>query len=334
MVMFGDDTDERRGPIARAGSPLACFGVHQSATKLYYFGDNTSVRELALTAAGWSLTDILASAGPGSPLTCYGFDGTDPRVYYVNPDSRIIELAVKTRGWDFRVLPGEPALDSPLTCLGPAEDDRRLYYVGKDRQVHELAPDRDGNFEDRAVPGAAVAPGSDLTGGLDPRGRVRVVYVGASQRLQVVSPDGISEGIDDTDPAPGTALTCFAMDNGDLRLYYLDRQSRVNEVAWTGEDRVSRVLPATAGPGSALTCFGAEGNLTRLYYLDGQARVNELSWSKGRWVNQVLPGTAAPDSALTCFGAGWLRTRLYYLDAQHRVNELAWQASRFVNTAL
>jgi hypothetical protein len=233
------------------------------------------------------------------------------------------------------VLPGEPAPDSPLTCLGRGGTDGRLYYVGQERQIHELVPDQDGNFEDRALPGAAVAPGSDLTCGQDTQGRVRVVYIGGiDQRLHMVTADGASGAIDGTDPAPGTALTCFAMSTGDIRLYYLDRQSRINEVAWMGEERVSRALPATAMPGSALTCFGSEGDLTRLYYLDGQARVNELAWAKGRWVNRVLPGTATPDSALTCFGAGWLRTRLYYLDAQHRVNELAWQGNKFVNTLL
>jgi hypothetical protein len=170
-----------------------------------------------------------------------------------------------------------------------------------------------------------------------------VFYVdGTDHLIHVVSylgpedPGGIvDDAINGTHPVPGTALTCFPLNGGaDTRLYYLDEEYRINEMAWTGRTMANHVLQATAVPGSALTCFGVAGKDTRLYYLDSQARVNELAWSNGRWANHIRPATAAPDSDLTCFGVNGTFTRLYYLDGESRVNELAWQTNRFVNSVL
>ena len=340
MAAQGDGPGGHAATVARAGSPLTCFGVNRSATRLYFIGVDSGVYELAMTAGGWNTRNLLTAA-PNSPLTCYGFNGHDPRVYFIDPDSHIIELALKAGQWTSQSLPGRAAHDSPLTCLGLGGKDCRLYYVGTDRRVIELASDQNGNFRNRVLD-VKVAPGSGLTCEQDPQKLVRVFYVDGTDHLlhvlaydNVDDPGGtIDEPIDGTDPAPGSALTCFGMDTGDTRLYYLDRQGRINEMAWSANVRTNHVLHATAMPGSALTCFGVGGQLTRLYYLDSQARVNELGWSNGNWANHVLPGTAARDSALTCFGFNGMVTRLYYLDAHHRVNELAWQTHQFVNSAL
>ena len=328
--------------VALAGSSLTCFGAGGSATRLYYLGVDNAVNVLGRTANGWGADTLDLEAAPNSPLTCFGFNGNDPRVYFIDPDSRIIEMALKAGQWTVRTLPGQPAHDSPLTCFGLHGTNTRLYYVGTDRQVHELAADQNGNFQNQAF-GAKVAAGSGLTCHPDPEGQARVFYVDATDHLIHALAFGIPEdptgildyAIDGTHPVPESALTCFPLSGGtDTRLYYLDDQYRVNEMAWTGDTMANHVRPATALPGSALTCFGVGGKDTRLYYLDGQARVNELGWTNGRWKNQVLPGTAAPDSDLTCFGATGRFTRLYYLDAESRVSELAWQTNRFVNSVL
>jgi hypothetical protein len=342
MATQDNGPSRHEATVAQAGSSLACFGAGGSATRLYYLGVDNAVNVLGWAAGGWKADTLDLEAAPNSPLACFGVNGNDPRVYFIDPDSRIIEMALRAGQWTVQTLPGEPAHDSPLTCFGLNGTNTRLYYVGTDRQVHELAADRDGNFENQAF-GVKVAAGSGLTCHPDPEGQARVFYVDGTDHLIHVLSFGISDDpgailddpINSTHPGPGSALTCFPLTGGvDTRLYYLDDQYRVNEMAWTGGSMPNHVRPATALPGSALTCFGVGGKDTRLYYLDGQARVNELGWTNCRWKNQVLPGTAAPDSDLTCFGVNGRFTRLYYLDAQSRINELAWETNRFVKNAL
>jgi Fungal fucose-specific lectin len=323
--------------VPRAGSSLACFGVGGSATRLYFIGIHNELDVLAKTANGWDAGTLDILAAPNSPLTCFGFEGNEPRVYFIDPDSRIIEMALKAGQWTLQTLPGQPAPDSPLTCLGLNGTSTRLYYIGTDRQVHQLAADRNGNFKNETI-GVQVAPGSGLT--CHPENQANVFYVSSTDNLIHVltfenpdDPDILDFAMDGTHPVPGSALTCFALPGGiGTRLYYLDDQYRVNEMAWTDDTMVNHPLPAAALPSSALTCFGVGGQYTRLYYLDHQAQVNELGWSHGSWTNKPLPGTAAPDSDLTCFGVNGTSTRLYYLDAQSRINELAWQTNRFVNS--
>jgi hypothetical protein len=57
----------------------------------------------------------------------------------------------------------------------------------------------------------------------------------------VDDPGGITnEPFKDTHPAPGSALTSFTMaDTDNTRVYYLDRQNRINELAWNGDTRTT-----------------------------------------------------------------------------------------------
>jgi hypothetical protein len=294
-----------------------------------------------MTAGSWDTSEII-SAAPKSPLTCFGFGGIEPRVYFVDLDSHITELAFEAGQWVVQTLFGRTAPGSPLTCLGLGGKDCRLYYVGTNHQLNRLAPDQNGSFQNLVLPGTKVAPGSGLTCTQGSAAGVSAFYVDAVDHLLHVivsdvpeDPTGVfNEAIDGTAPAPGSALTCFTTDTDDIHVYYLDHQSRINELAWSKKAQKNRVLQATAMPGSALTSFAVADKFARVYYLDSQARVNELGVVHGHWANPVVLGTAARDSALTCYGADGTATRLYYLDAQHRVNELAWQTDHFVNTAL
>lgn len=54
---------------ARRGSPLTCFGVNQSATRLYFIGADSSLKQLTMTANGWETSQIFTSM-PETPLTC------------------------------------------------------------------------------------------------------------------------------------------------------------------------------------------------------------------------------------------------------------------------
>jgi hypothetical protein len=139
-----------------------------------------------------------------------------------------------------------------------------------------------------------------------------------------------------------TNLTCFGVGGAATRLYYLDGNAHVNELAWEGQwvnaDMTSRAGVPAAAPGSALACFGVGGTATRLYYLDGNAHVNELAW-EGQWVNTDMTSragvpAAAPGSALACFGVGGSTTRVYYATADGTtLNEMAWQ-DHWVNRKL
>jgi hypothetical protein len=52
-----------------------------------------------------------------------------------------------------------------------------------------------------------------------------------------------SSSFDGTDPAPGSALTCFNVTGKyDTRVYYLDRQNQINELAWQGGKFVNAPL--------------------------------------------------------------------------------------------
>jgi hypothetical protein len=343
-----------RGPDGQepvlTGSPLASFDVFPQGSNVYYIGTNTSVHQLTNTAGSWAANDILASAAPGSPLTAYALKGSYPRVYYVNGESRIVELAWRTGQWTIQYLPGQPAEDSLLAGPIWLGDLCYLYYVGADRNIYQLEGDQTGDFSERFFAKANVAPGSGLTA-TNAGDLVMLFYAAdADTRLHglssfpLVSPHHVFfVDVGDAEPAPGSALTCFTTtDPGDTHVYYLDRQSQINELTIANQTGTPHVLPYEAMPGSALTCYGVNGELPRLYYLDDQAQVNELAWVHGQhgapahWTNNPLAYTAARDSALTCYGAEGRWTRLYYLGPDHRVNELAWDdtGQKFVHTGL
>lgn len=331
--------------MAKAGSPLTCFGVDQFFTRLYFVGPDSGLKELAMSADGW-WPGAFFTEPPNSQLTCYGFNGTDPRVFYIGADAKIYLEHLDGSQPGVKKLPGQPAPNSPVTCLGVGGKGARCYYVDTDQKVHELAENRSGDFSfrNRVLSSDVVVPGSGLTCEQDLQHLVRVFYVSGADHLLHVSgydnsddPDGWTDDrIEKTDPAPNSALTSFGMSNGDTRVYYLDSENRINEVAWTADELRNHQLDFTARPGSALTCFGVDGQLGRVYYLDDQAQINELASQDGVWHNNPLNVTAAPDSDLTCFGVERKWTRLYYLDPQHRLNELAWDptAKEFGNTTL
>ncbi len=132
--------------------------------------------------------------------------------------------------------------------------------------------------------------------------------------------------------ASGSALACFGVNGSATRLYYLDPNNHVNELAWNNGWSTTDMTAAAGSPiaasGSALACFGVNGSATRLYYLDSNSYVNELAWNSN-WVNTDMTAAAgspvaASGSPLACFGVNGTATRLYYLDGVHHVNEIAW----------
>ena len=87
---------------------------------------------------------------------------------------------------------------------------------------------------------------------------------------------------------PGSALACFGVNGSATRLYYLDTNYNVNELAWVNNQFVNSVLPGSAVPRSSIACFGVNGSASRVYYLDADYRVDELAWLGNSFVNNVL----------------------------------------------
>ena len=90
------------------------------------------------------------------------------------------------------------------------------------------------------------------------------------------------------------------------RLYYLDGNSHVNELAWNNNAWVNTNItanvtdppaPKAAAAGSPLACFGVNGSTTRLYYLDANNHVNELAWNNNAWVNTNITANATDPPA-------------------------------------
>ena len=140
------------------------------------------------------------------------------------------------------------------------------------------------------------------------------------------------------------ALSCYAVADFAMRVYFLDANYHVNELAWMGGrwvntgDLTARTGAAAAAAGSAVPCYAVADHAMRVYFLDANYHVNELAWMGGRWVNtgdltaRTGAAAAAADSPLSCYAVADHAMRVYFLDANYHVNELAWMGGRWVNT--
>jgi len=150
-----------------------------------------------------------------------------------------------------------------------------------------------------------------------------------------------------TELAAGGNPACFGVDGAFSRVYFLDTNKGVIELAWdhgwgfadplTGSAGAAANAPSAA-PGSALACFGVNGSASRVYYLRPTISenlntfdVSELYWDNG-WGYNALTGpggrasgapSAAPGSALACFGVNGSASRVYYF-----VNNLSFVENR------
>jgi hypothetical protein len=129
-------------------SALTCFGSGGSDSRVYFFGNDGHIHEIAYAGSTWTHTDLTQKVGGAKPqvgraLGCYGRGGVDPRVYYLGTDNHVWELAGPS--WvanDLTMLAGaSPALaNTGLTCFGWGGTDGRVYYLGSDEpKIYELA---------------------------------------------------------------------------------------------------------------------------------------------------------------------------------------------------
>ena len=318
-------------PVAAGSSLSACAtsdnsGQGVSQPRIYYLTTPVAdVCEAAYQGSGdWTNTDITKAshvlapphpAAAGSSVTsCVVGDNSEqgfeqPRVYYLDKDAVVNEL-LYNGSWSHQTLKMEAAAGSALaSCVVLSGTEQsftqpRVYYLDTNAHVNELAYNTSGGWDH-----------SDLT-----------------------------EEAQCSPAAPASALACCAlMSGGSLqpRVYYLDANSNVNELAYQNGDWENTTLSGTAIKGSPLTCCVVESGdeedneEPRVYYLDSSNAVHELDYNSGGWGNNTLPGFAAAGSALTCcalMSGGNVQPRVYYLDAKFYVNELAYGGSWSNNT--
>ena len=221
-------------PSPVSGSALACFGVNGSASRVYYLkptiGTNLNVLDVAelYWENGWAYNILTGSGGqvpaapaavPGSPLACFGVNGSASRVYYLVSNLSFVDPAIDVyelywdNGWGYNKLtgtggqaPGAPsALLGGLACFGVNGSASRVYYTGPNHDIYELYWDNGWGY-------------NKLTG--------------AGGKAPSAPP-----------AAPGSALTCFGVNGSASRVYYIDADGHVNELAWlNGGWVVNRLL--------------------------------------------------------------------------------------------
>jgi hypothetical protein len=213
--------------VPAPGSPLTCFGVGGSATRLYYLGAGNVVNEIAWQS-GWVNTAINSQALPGSALTCFGVGGTDPRVYYL-PQSpynitgitELLHIADPPHQWGGDTTRATAAPGTPLTCFGAGGTVTRVYFLYTDNHVWELGWD--------------TSPVGDLVGN-PPIGWYTTDITAAS---------GAGPA------AAGSPLTCFGFQGSATRVYYFDQNNHVNELAWEGHWVNTDITAAARAPAAA-----------------------------------------------------------------------------------
>jgi hypothetical protein len=197
---------QKLGVTAAPGSALACFDVYDDSAvqntgatvqgNVYYINQDNQVNQLALGSGGWVDNPLPGNTAPGSALACFGVQGTKGRVYYFDENNQVNELAWNGSGWSNGELPGYAAPGSALACFGVQGTDSRVYYFDENNQVNELAWNDSGWSNGKLL--AYAAPGSPLA------------CFGAG----------------------GTATVGWSDGGTDSRVYYLNSDGRVVELAW------------------------------------------------------------------------------------------------------
>jgi len=250
--------------------------------------------------------------------------------------------------------PAATGSSSSSTTLG---GDPRVYYLDANNHVIELAWHHDSNTwaprdltHDVGTSINQAAPGSSLTS-TTLGGNPRVYYLDVWNNVielawhsndnhwywRIVTNDAkpVDVGTSINQAAPGSSLTSTTL-GGNPRVYYLDANNHVNELAWHSNDNTWYGRDVTedatqAAHGSSLTSTTLGGD-PRVYYLDANNHVNEMAWhtqgNNWSWRDVTEDAGAslhknAPGSSLTSTTLGG-DPRVYQLDVWNNVIELAW----------
>jgi hypothetical protein len=344
--IYVDQTLGGRPPVPADQSHLTCYATDAPFPHVYYFDTSNNVNELAWDPNNhlWLYNPIASqadrSAGrsprpapqavPGSALTCYAYKDV-AHVYYFDTST------------------------GPTSATPPPRVSNRVSQLAWDNPGH------DNNWfwvwtpigQDDGAPQAAA--GSGLTCYGDNDGKAHIYYLDQTSNvieLQLVDPNNrrwvancIGQDARAPQAAAGSALTCYADNDGKAHIYYLDQTSNVIELRW--DDPVHRWVSDTIGKnagapqataGSALTCY-AYKDVAHIYYLDQTSNVIELQLvdpNNRRWVSTrmgertvVRPPQAAAGSGLTCYGENDGKAHVYYVAQTNEVIEMQWIDSPF-----
>jgi hypothetical protein len=122
------------------------------------------------------------------------------------------------------------------------------------------------------------------------------------------------------------------MNGNDPRVYYIDTEGKIVELAWTGRWGSQNVTDTVHGPtaisGAALAGFASRPNAGCVYYVDGNDHIVELACTANKWT--MTDVTAAAEAPVVRRGISLVAytiddgkaVRLYYANADGQAVEL------------
>ncbi|NOK08481.1 hypothetical protein [Corallococcus exercitus] len=303
---------------ARPGSALTGFQLGNSAPRVYFIANDSLVHELWWDGT-WHDQALATQVGAppaasDSPLVGFVRSGVYPRVYYVAAGNRHVqELTWNGMYWgvsDVTERAGAPAaaVGSPLTAFEVKGGEARVYFVGNSRHVHELWENSGGAWAQQDLNLATNAPMVDndtaLTGFATDGTWSHVYYVGFDHH--VIELKFTAQGWTYTNVTPpegpyatasATALTSFAVNPGNARVYFVMASNAVGELWWDGASwHLNNLTALASAPVSKangpLAGFAIDGVYSRVYYLAGNDNVMQLAWSGSSWGVTNLTTTA------------------------------------------
>jgi hypothetical protein len=209
-------------------SPVTCLGVGGKGARCYYVGTDQKVHELAQNRSGdFSFRNRVVPSDvvvPGSGLTCEQDLQHLVRVFYVSGADHLLHMSAYDNiddpvgMTDDRIEKTDPAPNSALTCFGLSNGDTRVYYLDSENRINEVSW-TNGDLNNHQLDVTAM-PGSAHVNEL------------ARIRGQHGEPDYWANNPLHYIAARDSALTCYGAEGKWTRLYYLDPEYRVNELAW------------------------------------------------------------------------------------------------------
>jgi hypothetical protein len=263
LVPPTDLTAATGAPAARPGSGLACFGVNGSDSRVYFIDTGSEVHELAW-ANSWSHNPIGSSThapkAGGSGLACFGVNGSDSRVYYTDTKNNVNELAW-ANNWSHNPIGAQNGAPqaapwSALTCFGVNNADSRVYYVAEaNNDIIELAWANTWKVTDvrekastpyalTGMPIACFGHGNDsrvyyFADGGQGTGLIwELGWVNGNWQPRDVSALAVPFG--NTNVPSG--LACYGVNGADSRVYCIDTNKELNELAWVDNSKWVRNL--------------------------------------------------------------------------------------------
>ncbi|OAP59880.1 hypothetical protein AYL99_04882 [Fonsecaea erecta] len=297
------------GDPCSTGAKVVGFNTSEGASVL------EALQSYWVNAAQWlagpQFSSITGSSPDGNIPTAFFTHGGDPLQHAVSVPTTTNPSG--PRSWTIiNGLPGRNVQrGSGLTSCGISDTDTRVYYTDTTSRVNQTIWNgtlgSSSAYESMVLPSLEVRSGSSIIS-IKKTHEVGVYYIDSVNRINELSASTTSKtaawsnNVLPSHPVRSDSpLTGLTLSNGDQRIYYIDSQNLVNELAWVGR-WVNTVLPSDASPGhpaapySGVTCFALNGSDSRVYYSGEFNRLSAMNWMGDHWENAelFLPGPAGP----------------------------------------